>query len=147
MKKKEEKDNEENKKRNVYKLNSRLKEVKDVWDKWPVKSQIYRYNQLLLKEEELVQDFMSQTREDNFQTRFLFQNEQERNEFTREMLKDLKFKVLFFLHILIENQDRDAVMFALKEMLQKGFVEEEIDRLDDQTLNQLQTFFEEKTSS
>jgi len=145
MKKKKE-DNEE-RKRNVYKINSRLKEVKDVWDKWPVKSQIYRYNQLLLKEEELVQDFMSQTREDNFQTRFLFQNEQERTEFTREMLKDLKFKVLFFLHILIENQDRDAVMFALKEMLQKGFVEEEIDRLDDQTLNQLQTFFEEKSSS
>ena len=120
-----------------------FKEVIDLWDKWPVKSQIYRYTQILSKEEELIQETLLENGEE-FQARFLFDTEGERNEFIKEMLVDLKFKVLFFLHVLIESQDKEAIMFALKELLQKGFVQEEIDKIDDDALKQIQAFFNEK---
>jgi len=136
--------NNDNKKK-LYKLNPKqLDRTCDVWDKWPVKSQIYRYTQMLAKEEELVQDVLSE--HDDFQARFLFDSEQERNEFIKEMLVDLKFKVLFFLHVLIESQDKESIMFALKELLQKGFVQEELEKIDDGALQQIQDFFEAKTS-
>lgn len=129
----------------LYKLNPKqLDRTCDVWDKWPVKSQIYRYTQILAKEEELVQDVLSE--HEDFQARFLFDSEKERNEFIKEMLVDLKFKVLFFLHVLIESQDKESIMFALKELLQKGFVQEELEKIDDDALKQIQDFFEAKTS-
>lgn len=129
-----------------YKLNKTIKQTKDSWDRWPVRSQIYRYIQILEEEKTLISKIYQEEGAD-FQTRFLFQTEEERNTFIREMLVDLKFKVLFFLHIHIEKGDKDVVLFALKELLQKGFVQEEIEKLDDSTLKDLKKFFEEKTGS
>lgn len=129
-----------------YKLNRTLKQTKDTWDRWPVRSQIYRYSQLLDREETLVNDTYREEGPE-FQARFLFNSELERDKFIREMLVDLKFKVLFFLHIHIERGDRDAVMFALKELMQKGFVQDEIEKLDESTLKDLKNFFEKKTAS
>ena len=140
-----EKNNNPNKKKH-YKLNKVLKETKDSWDRWPVRSQIYRYNQILDREETLVNEVFREEGPE-FQARFMFQSESERDKFIREMLVDLKFKVLFFLHILIERGDKDAIMFSLKELLQKGFVQDEIEKLDESTLVDLKKFFEEKTGT
>jgi len=129
-----------------YKLNKSIKETKDAWDRWPVRSQIYRYSQLLDREETLVNDTYREEGAE-FQARFLFESEAERDKFIREMLVDLKFKVLFFLHILIERGDKDSIIFALKELLQKGFVQDEIEKLDENTLKDLKNFFEKKTGS
>ena len=133
-------------KKKHYKLNKVLKETKDSWDRWPVRSQIYRYNQILDREETLVNEVFREEGPE-FQARFMFQSESEREKFIREMLVDLKFKVLFFLHILIERGDKDAIMFSLKELLQKGFVQDEIEKLDESTLVDLKKFFEEKTGT
>ena len=129
-----------------YKLNKSIKQTKDVWDRWPVRSQIYRYSQLLDREETLVNDTYREEGPE-FQARFLFETEEERDRFIREMLVDLKFKVLFFLHIHLERGDREAMIFALKELMQKGFVQDEIDKLDESTLKDLKNFFEKKTAS
>lgn len=133
-------------KKKFYKLNKHVKATKDAWDRWPVRSQIYRYSQLLDREETLVNDTYREEGAD-FQARFLFETEEERDRFIREMLVDLKFKVLFFLHIHLERGDREAMMFALKELMQKGFVQDEIDKLDESTLKDLKNFFEKKTGS
>ncbi|MCW9065792.1 MAG: hypothetical protein OQJ78_05795 [Ignavibacteriaceae bacterium] len=133
-------------KQKYYKLNKTLKSTKDSWDRWPVRSQIYRYTQILDREETLVNDVYREEGPE-FQARFMFESEQERDKFIREMLVDLKFKVLFFLHILIERGDKDAIMFSLKELLQKGFVQDEIEKLDEGTLKELKNFFEKKTGS
>jgi len=135
-----------NNKKKYYKLNKLIKETKDSWDRWPVRSQIYRYSQLLDREETLVNETYREEGAE-FQARFLFESEAERDKFIREMLVDLKFKVLFFLHILIERGDKEAIIFALKELLQKGFVQDEIEKLDESTLKDLKKFFEEKTGS
>lgn len=140
------KNNSSTQQKKHYKLNKTLKETKDSWDRWPVRSQIYRYNQILDREETLVNEVFREEGAE-FQARFMFQSESEREKFIREMLVDLKFKVLFFLHILIERGDKDAIMFSLKELLQKGFVQDEIEKLDESTLVDLKKFFEEKTGT
>ncbi len=131
-----------------YKKNKTLEEIRDIWDKWPVQSQIYRFTDILAKENRRRSQIKQELDgEEDFQMRFLFETEEDRGLFIREMLVDLKFKVLFFLHILIERGDKDAVLFALKELIQKGFVNEEIEKIDEATLSKISDFFQQKTGT
>jgi len=131
-----------------FKKNKTLEEIRDIWDKWPVQSQIYRFTDILAKENRRRSQIKQELDgEEDFQMRFLFETEEDRGLFIREMLVDLKFKVLFFLHILIERGDKDAVLFALKELIQKGFVNEEIEKIDEATLSKISDFFQQKTGT
>ena len=99
----------------------------------------------MLSKESKRRNELKQDGHKNFQMRFLFKDEKDRESFIKEMLIDLKFKVLFFLHILIERGDKEAVLFALKELIQKGFVNEEIEKMDEKTLQDLTKFFDMKS--
>lgn len=131
--------------RRYYRLNTaeNLKKGRDPWERWPAKSQFFRYGDLLDREEKLQKSLKEDGIED-YHSRFFFESEEEREKMTRELLVDLRFKVLFFLHVLIEKGDREATLFALKELLQKGFVAEELEKLDERTVANLEKFLKEK---
>lgn len=131
--------------RRYYRLNTQenLSKARDVWERWPSQSQFFRYS-ALLKREKGLQASLKEDGVEDYHSRFFFENEEEREKMTRELLIDLKFKVLFFLHILIEKGDREATLFALKELLQKGFVAEELEKLDEKTAKQMESFLKEK---
>lgn len=128
-----------------YRSNSpdNLTKGRDPWERWPSKSQFFRYSALLEREKTLQKTLDAEGVRD-YHSRFFFESEEEREKMTRELLVDLKFKVLVNLHLLIEQGDREATLFTLKELLQKGFVAEELEKLDSSTIASLESFLKEK---
>lgn len=128
-----------------YRINtvSNLEKARDPWERWASKSQLFRYK-ALKESEESMQNALEEHGITEYHSRFFFESESEREQLTRELLVDLRFKVLFYLHILIEEGDREAILFTLKELLQKGFVSNELEKLDSKTLENLEVFLKSK---
>lgn len=105
------------------------------FERWSSSSQFFRYSELLKKEKGL-----KDTLKNNDSTKVLFQDEKERDDFVRELLIDLKFKSLFSLHLLIEKGDREAILFAVRELIPKDHIATEFENIDEKTLLSLESF-------